>query len=397
MSLLGHVQHLSEDIGPRGSTTDDENKASDYVEQQLQSFGLHTQRQRFLSATSAYTPFALATGAMLVAVFLFWQPQPVGAAAAFLLGLVVLISIWRELSLRDNPLRWVIPTDFSQNVLSTIPSQTERKQPPILITAHVDTHRMPLLFSSPGWRRLFHTLVPLGLVCMIALTALFAIGIFSDARILRQIALAPGAIVLILFLLLLQAARSPFSKGANDNASGVAVALDLAERLAQQPLQTRDVILGFTGCQEVGGYGVDALISANRDRLRGAIHLVIDHVGGENGRNYGPSVIRSERFLRRVNSDLKLLATADQAAHAFPALDARQQDFSQAYSELSIGAKHGLRVIGLSALTEAGTLPNWHVPGDVIANLSEDTLVRSAQFAWHLLQAIDAEDAEAGA
>src|SRR5262245_6401037 len=113
MSLLGHVQHLSEDSGPRGSTTDDESKASEYVEQQLQSFGLHTQRQRFLSATSAYSPFALATGAVLVAVFLFWQPQPVGAAAAFLLGLVVLISIWCELILRDNPLRWVIPTDFS--------------------------------------------------------------------------------------------------------------------------------------------------------------------------------------------------------------------------------------------------------------------------------------------
>jgi hypothetical protein len=392
MSLLGFIKHLSEDIGPRGSTTENEHKALDFVQAQLSELGLQPQRHSFLSATSAYSPFAVGAGMMLIALLLFWQSQPVGAAAATLLGVTVLIATVLELGLRSNFLRWVIPTDRSQNVWAVISAHNGASRPPILITAHVDTNRTPWLFRTPSWRRVFHALIPLGMICMVALVGLFALGIASPARNLREIALIPSGVILIIFLLMLQATNSPFTPGANDNASGVAVALKLAGELARQPSHNRDVIVAFTGCEEVGGYGADALMNALRDRLRGAVHLVIDHVGGLAGRDLGPSVIRSERFLVRYHSDPKLLAIADGIMGQRPELRARAQDFNRAYSELTTGARHGLRTVGLFALDDDGSLPSWHVSGDVAATLNETTLERSFEFAHVFVRALDAED-----
>ncbi|MFC1463254.1 MAG: M28 family metallopeptidase [Candidatus Brachytrichaceae bacterium NZ_4S206] len=394
MSLLGHIRHICEDIGPRGSATEGEAKAADYVQRRLGELGLQPERQAVLSATSAYAPFILVTGATLLGVFLFWQPQPVGAAAAFVLAATALGAALLELTFKDNLLRWVIPTGWSQNVLATVPAtEQDEKRPPILITAHLDTHRTPLLFSSPAWRRVFRVIMPAGLGCIAALVVIFAVGIFSPSRMLRELVLLPGAVVAGIFLLMIQATTSPFTQGANDNASGVAVALDLAERLAQRPLRRRDVLVAFTACEEVGAYGAEALIRARHEGLQGAVHLVIDQVGGLQGRDFGPTVVRSEKFLRRIACDPHLVQMAQRIADARPDLCAVVRDFDLAYSELSIGAKYGLRTLGLIGLTPEGDLPNWHTPDDVIGNLNEATLERTAEFAWHLLQAIDTEDA----
>jgi len=393
MSLLGHIQHLAETIGPRGSTTENEAKAADYVAEQLSALGVQPACERFLSRTSTYSPYIVATGGALLGIFLFWQPQPVGAAAAVVIILAVLASLVRELALQDNPLRWIVPTEYSQNVSVTFPGQNPKQppDPPILVTAHIDTHRTPLFFSSRAWQRLFGLLMPISLACTGVLLVLFVIGIVSDARLWRQIALVPGVLELILFALFLQATRSPFTPGANDNASGVAVALDLAERLHNQPLTQHDVILAFTGCEEVGGYGADAFITTHRDRLQRATHLVIDHVGGHAGQPSGPSVICSERFFQRIASDPGLVRLAKAVIAGHPDLMARTADFDQAFSELSIGAAHGLPVIGLMALMPDGTLPNWHVPSDTTAHIDEATVQHAADFVWHFLLALDAD------
>ncbi len=407
MSLLGHINTLAQTIGPRGSTTESEAKAADYVHDHLSALTLAPKRQTFLRATSAYTPYLVATGGVLLSLFLFWQPQPVGAAAAGVLTFVVLVSVLRELAFLDNPLRWIIATEYSQNVWATIPatatasvataSVTNAVLPPVVITAHLDSHRTPLLFSSPGWRRFFHALMPIGLGCMVIMLGLFVAGIFNSAALLRQLALIPGAVVALMFVLFIQAARSPFTPGANDNASGVAVALDLAERLHDQPLRKRDVVVAFTGCEEVGAYGAEALLSAHAHVWRNAIHLVIDHVGGQSGVDDGPCVIQSEKFFKRVAGDAHLLTLASKVMATHPELNARAQAFDLAYSELTVGAKHGLRPIGIMGLTRENTLPNWHVPSDVLANINEQTLERTAVFAWQLLQEIDRDDAGATA
>ena len=372
------------------------------------------QRQPFLSATSSYLPYALGMGLTLLSMLLFWQPQPVGAAAAALLTGVVLLSLLLELQFRSNPLRWLLPIEQSQNVYAVAPCQNSSSPAAghdedapmgsiassaassaecpatVVVTAHLDTHRTPLLFSSPFWLNVFRWLLPVGLGAVAALLILFVVGIVVPAPALRLIALAPGLVVLGVFALMVQADLTPFSKGANDNASGVAVALWLAERLAETPLQRTRTILVFTGCEEVGGYGADAFFGARRATLgdaRGsAAHIVIDQVASAHS---NPAVVRGERFLRPAYSDPGLLALADRLIQQHPEWRAGSLSLSTGYGELSVGVKHGLRAIAFGTFTADGSSPHWHQASDVIGNIDETALDRTQQIVWALLQEID--------
>jgi hypothetical protein len=394
MTSLEHIRHLSETIGPRGSTTEEEAKAADYVAEQLAALKLAPQRQKFLSAKSAYAPYALFTGLVLLSLFLFWQPQPVGAAAAAILTLTVLISVILEMQFCSNPLRWLLPIDYSQNVAARVRrAGSDASAPPaqtVYITAHVDTHRTPLLFSSPTWLSVFRLLLPAGLVSAALLLVLFIVGVFTPAMILRQVALLPGLIELAVFVLMIQADLTEFSRGAEDNGSGVALALGIAERLTETPLPHTDVVVVFTGCEEVGCYGADAFFSANAAQTRGAVHLVADQVGAEGG---APCIVLGERFLAEARSDPQLIKIAGQVVQAHPELGASLVSLNTGYGELSVGVKNGLRCVALGSQTPNGISPHWHKKTDTLEHVNLALLDQEQELAWHLLQSIDAANA----
>ena len=408
MSSLDHIRALSEGIGPRGSATSEEAKAADYVAEQLAALGASPERQIFLSATSAYRPYALAAALALLSLFLFWQPQPVGAAAATLITTVTLASVLLEMQFRPNLLRWLLPFEPSQNVRAVIPCQQAPQTacdedapmgavaPPaqcpaaVVITAHLDTHRTPLLFRSPFWMTVFRRLMPAGLGAMAVMLALFFVGIFISAPALRLVALAPGLVLVAVVVLMDQADLTPYTKGANDNASGVAATLWLAEQLTHAPLQHTQVHLVFTGCEEVGCYGADAYFSANRAGLQNAVHIVIDQIAAAGAQ---PVVVRAERFLVPAHSDAGLLAVAEKLIAAHPEWGARVVNLNAGYGELSVGVKHGLRAIAFGAIAPDGSSPHWHQPSDVMDAIDESTLVRVQEMVCAFLSEIDRQNA----
>lgn len=396
MTSLDHIRHLSETIGPRGSTTEEEAKAADYVAEQLTAMTLAPQRQKFLSAESAYAPYALFSGLVLLSLILFWQPQPVGAAAAAILTLTVLVSVILEMLFRSNPLRWLLPIEYSQNVYARIhraggasdasPAQT------VFVTAHVDSHRTPLVFSSPVWLKVFGLLMPAGLISAAMLLILSLVGVFTPTMVLRYIGLVPGVIELAIFALMIQADLTEYSRGAEDNGSGVALSLGLAERLTQTPLQHTDVVVVFTGCEEVGCYGADAFFRANPEQTRGAVHLVADQVGAEGGK---PCIVLGERFLAAVQSPAQLVEIAEQVAQAHPELEISLTRLSTGYGELSVGIMSGLRSIALGSRRSDGVSPHWHKKTDTLEHVNLALVEQEQELAWQLLQGIDAANAAA--
>ena len=405
MAIQDFVRAFMDELGPRGSTTDAERKAADWLSGQLQQRGLDPERQAFQSAQSAYLPYALATGVTLLSVFLYWQPQPVAAAAAFILTSLALFSLVREMTFQPNLLRWLLPTASSQNIAVRLPAREAPAQS-LVVIAHYDSHRTPLVFSSPFWLRVFGTLTPIGIASMGVLAVLFLIGIFLPIGVragtglgefsgltllLRQIALLPALIILGVFALMVQADRTPYSPGAADNGSGVAVAMGLVERLRETPLQRTEVIVAFTGCEEVGCYGADALLGKLVAERADRLCLVIDQVAGE---GCAPCVIRQERFLRPAPSDPGLLALADAVIAQRPELGATSRAIAGAYGELSVAVKHGLRSLALGGLDPLGTAPHWHQPTDTLAHLDNAVLARAEETAWALLGAIDGAHGE---
>lgn len=389
MSALEHIRYLAQSIGPRGSTTEDEADAARYAGQVLTEIGVTPTSETFASARSGYYPFALWCGLVLLGAILFATAGRIGAILALFVSLAALAFVLLELTLRSNPLRYLLPKGQSQNTWGRLDPGGDVRQQVVLI-GHLDSHRTPLVFSSSNWLRLFHTLVPVGLVASILLVVLYTIvgfGILERTPFVGWLALPCVLAILGIFLLMLQADLTPYTAGANDNASAVGIILDLASRLKKEPLQHTAVWVLLSGCEEVGCYGAEAFAQAHRAALGSApIWLTIDSVGGKGA---GIAYLSQETFLLTTKSDPDLLSLADQIRQQKPELGAFRHHFKSAYTEGAIGGKHGFRVLTLLALERDGTLPEWHRRSDVFDNIDPDVIERVEAFAWELLQGID--------
>ena len=199
MTAMDHVRYLAETIGPRGSTTPQESKAAHYTAQALQEAGLEPVTEPFTSARSAWYPYVLFSGLVLAGELLLWSGERWGVIAALALALLAVVSVLLELAFRPNPLRWLLPKGRSQNVWVRLQPEGEAREQVVLL-GHLDTHRTPLVFSTDRWVKLFGSLVPVGLVCAVALVALFTAEAIAPGAWWRPLSLPFALLVLYLFL-----------------------------------------------------------------------------------------------------------------------------------------------------------------------------------------------------
>ena len=387
MTAMEHIRYLAETIGPRGSTTPKEEQAARYAAQVLGQAGLEPVTEPFTSARSNYHPLLLSTSFFLLGEILFWIWGRAGAIVAFVLCLLVLVATLLELAMRPNPLRWLIPKGRSQNVWAKIPA-SGKTCTQVVMTGHLDSHRTPLIFSSDQWVKIFNTFIPLGLVSIVLDIILFGVGILSSGLLWRILSLPFALVVLGLFLLMLQADFTPYTAGANDNASGAGIVLSLAERLKREPLVNTTVWTVLTGCEEVGDYGAEAFAQAHKPELKDSIWMAVDGVGGK---DTNPTYLAQETFLLTSPSDPQLIKLAGEVAKAHPELQAEMRSFRGAFTEGAIGYKYGFRVLSFVNFRKDMMLPGWHRPTDVVGNIDPEVVARSEGFLWEILKEIDRE------
>jgi hypothetical protein len=384
-TALKHIEHLSVTIGPRGAATPEERQAHDHVEQTLAGLGLAAQRDPVTVWTSPYRPFILALALMLVAVFLFANLGGAGALAATVIGGLATASALLELAFKDNPLRWFLPVSPSQNVYAVAEPAGEPARK-IVVVAHVDTHRTPLIWSSPGTFQVYRILSTLGIVGLPAGVALFAVGIFVASPTLRAIAAGLAVLYGLLLLVALQAEFTEFTRGANDNASGVGVLLALAERLKREPLARSRVWLLASTAEEPGGFGMQDFLQRHKAELDGAVVLNVDNIAGK---ETAPCYLRSEMLLKTLKYPPDLLALAEAAAAERPELGARPHAMQGTWTDAGFALDAGYKALSLVGFTKDGWIPLWHHPDDELEYLDQDALDRAEQFTWELVQRLD--------
>lgn len=389
---FGHIDYLARVIGPRGSCTAGEAEAARYAHEQFKRAGLEPQRERFRSASSAWHPFALAVALALLSVAVYPLGGRATAAIALVLVAAVAASALREINLLSNPLRLLLPRRESQNVWAIVPPAGAPKRR-VVVVGHLDSHRTPLLFRSLRWQRLMHVIVPIGFLAMVAAVVLFAIGLATQATVVYLITVSLAAVLAPVLLLMLQADLTPYTHGANDNATGAGLLLTLAETLREQPLRNTEVWLLATGCEEVGCYGAVAFFRRYRDALRDAAVLVVDTVGGPGS---GPCYFRSEGMVLQHQYDPGLLTLADAIAKERPELGAYSRRMTEAYTEGLPAIQAGLRALTLCGFTPRDELPHWHQRTDTVENIDRDVLARNYAFVHELLQRIDGGAAQVG-
>jgi hypothetical protein len=384
-TAASHIRHLAEEIGGRGSCTPGEERAAEYVAQEMASLGVTAVRlEPFRALPSTYWPYALAFALALLGTTLVWIP---GGRWLMALGaLFNALGAWGMLAESDfspNWMRWLLPKSTSQNAVGIVPPAGEPRHS-VVLCAHLDTHRTPIFYSSRTWHTLFGALVGVAFASMALEAVAYLLGAVLGWGWLRWLGLA-ASMQLFALLLCLHADRTPFSPGANDNGSGVGVVLGLAGRLVQQPLAHTSVWLLFTGCEEVAAYGMAAFLDAHAAELEDdAVYAILDQVG------VGRLIyLTADGLIVKRKTAPAALALARRTAAALPAVQTAER-VGIAYTDAAVATKRGLVALTLVALPlsdDEGS--HWHQMSDTKDHIAETSLEDACTFTWQLLREVD--------
>jgi Peptidase family M28 len=318
--------------------------------------------------------YAWAQGLHAAAGLAAVRVRGVGGAA---LALGALVSLELEVSGRRQWLRRLLPAGEGANVVARVPPGGERCAT-LVVVAHHDAARTGFFFrpevSQAGAHRRLRRRSIDPYVAPVALPAfgLAALGAVAGGRLGR---VARGGATVLLGAALaadMDIATERTVPGANDNATGVAALLELAERFAAEPLPGVEVMLVVPGCEESGMGGMAAWLAAHRDALDPATTLVLclDTLGSGT-----PIVLEAEGALLRHRyrpEDLELADAGARRAGAEPVERWRIGGWTDAV--LAVFA--GLPAISLLSLGPKGIFTHYHHPTDVPEHVDFDCVHR---------------------
>jgi hypothetical protein len=385
--ILAHIRHLAENIGGRGSCTPAERQAGEYVAGQLRQLGLgEVKAESFQAILSSYKPYALAfIAALLGTLAALSSGSRAVLALASLLNALGAWGMLAETEFAPNWTRWSLPKASSQNVVARLrPSGKVTHH--LVLCAHLDTHRTPVFYSSKAWHSAYSLLVGLAFASMAAGAAAYGLGALLDWSWARWLGLALALVQAFALALCLHADFTPFSPGANDDASGVGVALGLASRLVEQPLAHSEVHLAFTGCEEVGAYGMAAYLDAHAGELGPeALYVILDEVG----LGY-IKFLTADGLVIKHQTHPRALEIARQVVSTAPHLGAVEGP-GLAYTDALAATQRGLAALTVCTLPgpEEQGFSHWHQMSDRAETIDPAAITRVFEFTWRVIQNFD--------
>jgi hypothetical protein len=306
-------------------------------------------------------------------------------AAAAVLSALGAWAMLAETNFTDNWTRWLLPKGASQNAVGIVPPNGKIKHR-VVLCAHVDSHRTPIFYASKTWNTLFSLLVAGSLVSMLISALAYTLGAIFNWEWVRWIGLLAAAMEIFALTMALHADFTPFSPGANDNASGVGVILGLAQHLIGEPLSHTEVWLVFTGCEEAAAYGMVSFLNDHATELgEEAVYIIIDQVGKGNLR-----YLTADGLIRKHPTHPRALELARHASTARSEIQTGEM-VGLAYTDAVPATKRGLVALTLCALPPPGSVEtvHWHQMSDTIDQINPQALADTHTFTWQILQSID--------
>ena len=377
----------------RGPGTDAERRTARHLERRLRELGREAEIEPF----DVWPNWPLAHLIHAVAAIAGSLVATSDALAGTIVLAVVALLAFGDLTGTFHLTRRLTGRRASQNVVSR---EDGDRPGTLVLVAHTDAARSGVVFSDRAMRRrafagrlLRRPIGPFepffwAIVVALACAALRLAGIESDA--LTAVQFAVTVVLIVSVPLLIDIGLSEVVPGANDNASGVATALRLAERYGDD-LDHFDVWVLFSGSEEAFAPGARAFLRRHKRELgRGhTVFVCVDKVG------FGQ--VRYARregllFARRYHS--MLVGLCDRIA----AEDAEDEGRYGARSFVSRSVTDavpargaGYAAISVACLGERGYAPHYHQPTDVTANLEPEALERAFGFCSELIELLDEE------
>jgi hypothetical protein len=281
-----HIDKLAYEIGPRLAGTRGEQQAADYIQKQLESYGYKVEAQEFDfvdRAARMKTGACLLVAAFIVTLFL---PDLI-ALAVFLIALAMFSSLPK-----------LMPKQKSKNIVTTLGRENPNKR--LMITAHYDSARCVVNYRLQVFAKL-------ALIPFISIVLVFLL-----VRAAGVLPISWWSIWLISAFIFLPVCGSMFwaargkqvSSGANDNASGLSVMLEVA-RVTRELQPSSEVTFVAFGAEEQGLAGSRAFVEKQKFEGENLV-LNLDMVGA--GKQVfvveGNGLVRKHRTSKKLNEML---------------------------------------------------------------------------------------------
>jgi hypothetical protein len=366
-SISRHLQTILDFSNARPAGSEEEEKTKDYIEKVLSSAGYTIERQglRFPNIPALFNEQFFDVFLIIIALLLYKIAPLIG----FLLP--VIFSILPVLMLEVIKL---FPRRYTTENLIAIPEKSQLRNSQMLIISHVDTAKtIPYLSGFFGkfiiycQRYLFYVsffiaIQSFSAVLNIALPFAFTITLFVVSTVITLT-------ILIQQLCNFFSQKVYYSPGANDNGSGIATALAVAEFIAKDKKKfPACVSFLFTSAEEQGLFGADKFSRINHDWNEKPIVMNIDSIGSGNAlglvKRYGrmAPVYTSKKLNSEIKKNDKNLVDVyhiHRCGDYLPFLRA------------------GYPVSSLEAVLDGGTPNEYHTVRDTQDYLNFDLLDRS--------------------
>jgi peptidase M28-like protein len=383
MELRSDIEALVE-VGRRAPGSDAERRAAAYLKQRLEGLGRRVDVESVDVWPAWPLAYAIVAAAAVVGSVLSLSVPALGAA----LALVAAVLTFLDAGVLLPTLRRLLGRRASQNVVSW----GDRDKPGmLLLVAHYDAGRggIALGEKAEARRAAFGKLVrrPIGpleplfwaqlavLVCCILRLASL------NGLLLTVVQFIPTVFLIVAVALLIDIALAPTKAGENDNATGAALALRLADRFGGGRLDHFDVHVLLTGGQKAVAGGSRAFIRRHKRELgrKRTVILNLDAVGSGTVRytnREGPLVaIKSHPQLVQL---CQAIAEDDEDENAFGARPIVNRSPSDGYAA---------RSAGLPAITISCRGRLDYVP----ARVDAEAIERAEGFCAELIRRLDAE------
>jgi peptidase M28-like protein len=377
------IRILAEDIGPRRPCSESEKLAADRLVVWLREHGVEAGREEFNGYSTFAKPYAVLFGASLAGGLLQRSASRTlrRAGTALAAGSAAVGAL--EGDLRWTPLSDALSTAPSANVIGRVPAAGPARRR-VCLVGHLDTSRSGALFH-PGVVPHLAKLLQIPAISALLLAAGPLVRRAPGGRTLHAAAL--GGMVISLAMLTERELRGEDVSGASDNASGAAVALQLAAECAASPLEHTEVDVLITSCEESGMLGAQAYARRHKRRAGETTFINFDTVGGPAPLTY---ILREGSATVNRPASRMLVEMLESIAQRRPELGLVP---ARTTPGLPTDATP-MRARGWDAVTllaQGDTIPNYHWPTDTYANIDPPTVGRALETGRELLHDLDAQ------
>lgn len=374
---MDDIRRLASIKPHRGPASPGEKEAVDYVESRMKELGLDPVVEPFRSNKHFYISWALHSALCMAGCALaFWNPW---VAAALIL--LVAISYYGETSTRFFIFRRLFPTGPSHHVLGKLKPKGEARKV-VYVAAHLDAGQQGFTFNPksaentqaffkkhlgmqpPLLAIIFYFMLINFLVCLLA-------GAFGLNLLVKLLLVGTGALHLIPIVIFIPHEFAKICPGASDNASAVAVMLELARRFKASPLENTELRFLGDGSEETNMYGMTWYMMKHQKELDkdNTYFLIPETVGAAR-----PRVVVGEGVCWVVEHSHELSAALLMSAKELGHKEVTPIYLRTGGTDASPATVRGFKASVMIAMNENDYPPNYHWFTDIPENIDLNTV-----------------------